>query len=165
MKNPRRVALVASLFLLVAATLAVALAPALLIQPFSRQTRRDLAVAFFLKRQGAWAGPLLAILALLVAVRLWRGARGWWRRPALILAVLLAVLPAWFVRQNHFEWMFHPVARASFAEATEPGLAEDSDMVLAVEIGGEAVAYPVRQLAYHHLVQDTAGGVPLIATY
>jgi len=25
---------------------------------------------------------------------------------------------------------------------------------MAVEINGEAAAYPVRQMAYHHLVQD-----------
>jgi hypothetical protein len=38
-------------------------------------------------------------------------------------------------------------------------------MVLAVEIGGESVAYPVRLMAYHHLVGDTVGGVPIVATY
>ena len=43
--------------------------------------------------------------------------------------------------------------------------ANDSDMVLAVENQGEAVAYPIRLMAYHHVVQDTVGGVPLVATY
>jgi hypothetical protein len=27
------------------------------------------------------------------------------------------------------------------------------------------VAYPVRQIAYHHLVEDSVGGVPIVATY
>jgi hypothetical protein len=27
------------------------------------------------------------------------------------------------------------------------------------------VAWPVRQMAYHHLVQDTVGGVPVVSTY
>jgi hypothetical protein len=27
------------------------------------------------------------------------------------------------------------------------------------------VAYPVRLMAYHHLVQDVVGGTPLVATY
>ena len=30
---------------------------------------------------------------------------------------------------------------------------------------GEAAAYPIRQLAYHHLVQDIVGGVPIVVTY
>jgi hypothetical protein len=38
-------------------------------------------------------------------------------------------------------------------------------MVLAVERGGERVAYPVRLMAYHHVVADTVGGVPIVATY
>ena len=43
-----------------------------------------------------------------------------------------------------------------------PGL---GDVVLAVRVGDDAVAYPVRQMAYHHVVQDTVGGVPIVATY
>ena len=31
--------------------------------------------------------------------------------------------------------------------------------------GGEAVAYPVNQLAYHHVLEDVIGGVPIVATY
>ena len=38
-------------------------------------------------------------------------------------------------------------------------------MVLAVDTGADAVAYPVRQLAYHHLVADAVGGTPVVATY
>ena len=30
---------------------------------------------------------------------------------------------------------------------------------------GEAAAYPIRQMAYHHLVHDTVGGVPVVVTY
>jgi hypothetical protein len=38
-------------------------------------------------------------------------------------------------------------------------------MVIAVEIAGDAVAYPVRQMAYHHLVNDVVGGRPVVSTY
>ena len=37
--------------------------------------------------------------------------------------------------------------------------------MLAVERNGEAAAYPVRQVAYHHIVQDVVGGVPVAVTY
>jgi len=37
--------------------------------------------------------------------------------------------------------------------------------VLCVTISGESVAYPVRLMAYHHLVGDTVGGTPIVATY
>ncbi len=47
----------------------------------------------------------------------------------------------------------------------KPDSLTDTDMVLAVEINGEAVAYPVRLMAYHHLVHDVVGGTPIVATY
>jgi hypothetical protein len=37
--------------------------------------------------------------------------------------------------------------------------------VLAVTVGEESVAYPIRLMGYHHLVGDTVGGVPIVATY
>ena len=51
------------------------------------------------------------------------------------------------------------------SSAAEANWVEDGDMVLAVEKNGEAAAYPVRQVAYHHVVQDVVGGVPIVATY
>jgi hypothetical protein len=32
-------------------------------------------------------------------------------------------------------------------------------------VNGDAVAYPVRQMAYHHLLNDAVGGVPVVSTY
>ena len=61
--------------------------------------------------------------------------------------------------------MFHPLANAAYVKANDASFVTDADIVLAVENNGEAVAYPVRLMAYHHLVQDTVGGVPLVATY
>ncbi len=38
-------------------------------------------------------------------------------------------------------------------------------LVLGVSINGEAKAYPIRFLGYHHHVQDTVGGKPIMVTY
>ena len=61
--------------------------------------------------------------------------------------------------------MFNPLAHSSYVKTGEASFVNDKDMVLAVEINKEAVAYPVRLMAYHHLVQDTVGGLPIVATY
>ena len=61
--------------------------------------------------------------------------------------------------------MFNPLANSAYAKASETDFVADDDMVLAVEVAGESVAYPVRLMAYHHLVGDTVGGVPIVATY
>ena len=38
-------------------------------------------------------------------------------------------------------------------------------MVIAVKISTYARAYPIRSLSYHHLVNDSLDGVPIVATY
>ena len=38
-------------------------------------------------------------------------------------------------------------------------------LVIGVVNNGEAKAYPIRFLGYHHQVQDTVGGKPVIVTY
>ena len=42
---------------------------------------------------------------------------------------------------------------------------DDSEQVLALEVGGEARAYPVQVLTQHEIVNDTVGGVPVAVTY
>ena len=38
-------------------------------------------------------------------------------------------------------------------------------LVIGVKINDEAKAYPIRFLGYHHQVQDTLGGEPIMVTY
>ena len=38
-------------------------------------------------------------------------------------------------------------------------------LVIGVMVGGDAKAYPIQYLGFHHQVQDTVGGKPLIITY
>jgi hypothetical protein len=38
-------------------------------------------------------------------------------------------------------------------------------MILAVRLGGEARAYPISQMAYHHVLNDVVAGVPIAVTY
>ena len=41
----------------------------------------------------------------------------------------------------------------------------DSDVVVGVEIDGDARAYPIRIIAWHEMVNDTIGGVPVSLAY
>ena len=152
------------LFLLVLAALVLVLTPAWFIQPFRPQTQTSLALSYALRRWSPVVTLLLAALAALLCLWLARGAR-WWRKVVLSAAFALICATAWLARQNHFEWMFRPLPAPAYARAGEANFVADADMVLAVRLNGEAVAYPVRQMAYHHVVADTVGGTPLVATY
>ena len=153
-----------TLLLLILAMLAMVAVPAFLIRPFSPQTPGGLAVAFALRRWAPLATVLALIAGLALAVSLWRGGR-WWSRALVVLALIPLAGAAWLARFNIFERMFAPLGASRFAPAAEANWVADGDMVLAVERNGEAAAYPVRQVAYHHIVQDVVGGVPVAVTY
>jgi uncharacterized membrane protein YhaH (DUF805 family) len=153
-----------SLLLVVAAAVAMVAIPVFVIMPFKAQTVAGVEWSYRLRRLSPLATVVATILFLALCVMLWRGGR-WPGRLAMValLAPLLAV--TWFARQNHFEWMFNPLPNADYARAGEAGFVADSDMVMAIEINGDAVAFPVREMAYHHVVNDVVGGKPITATY
>ena len=153
-----------SVCVLVVAVLAVVLTPVFLIMPFKAQTPRTLQVSFAMRSWSPLLTAVAATLLLVFAVMLWRGGR-WWSRIALVVLVLPALGATWLARQNHFEWMFNPLPNPAYAKAGDASFVDTNDRVLAITIGGESVAYPIRIMAYHHLVEDTVGGTPLVATY
>jgi hypothetical protein len=150
--------------LLAAAFTALAL-PIYVIRPFRAQGATELAVALAVSR---WK-PYLTILCLLLgawtAARLWRGARvpG---RLGVTLSVLLLAGMALLAQVNVFELMFQPMRDARFVPAAE-AVYEPETMVMAVRLGPkqEARAYPIRILAYHHLLNDVVAGEPIVSTY
>jgi len=145
-------------------SVAVVAIPVWLIMPFKAQTPGGIQLSYVFRR---WS-PILTILAagslIALSIYLWRAAR-WWTRGLLVITVLISLVPAWASRQNHFEWMFKQINRPEYGRAAEASNVADSDMVMAVEVNGEAAAYPIREMGYHHVVEDVVGGVPLVATY
>ena len=154
-----------SLLIIAASVLAVVAAPVWIIQPFRPQTGRGLAISYALRSWAPFATAAALVISFILVGWLWGGTRRWLAKIALVILLLPVIAAAWFARQNHFEWMFNPLVHSAYAKAAEAHFVGDQDMVLAVESNGEAVAYPVRLMAYHHLVQDTVGGTPLVATY
>jgi hypothetical protein len=154
-----------SLLLLTLVGLAIVLAPVWIIQPFRPQSQKDVAWSYVMRSWSPLVTIICSLLALALVVFLWPGAGRWWRKAALVVIVLPLLGVTWLARQNHFEWMFHPLPKPSYASSSEANFVADADMVMTVENNGEAVAYPIRLMAYHHVVQDTVGGTPIVATY
>jgi hypothetical protein len=152
------------LLLIIAAAMALVVVPLFLIQPFKPQTVGSLAVGYAVKSWAPWATVALAAVGLFLVARMWRGSR-WWAKAAMVVLLVPVALSVWASRQNVYEVMFNPLERPAYASADEAAYVGADDMVLAVERGGERVAYPVRLMAYHHIVADTVGGVPIAATY
>jgi hypothetical protein len=67
-------------------------------------------------------------------------------------------------RLNYFEWMFHPIAGPQFVAQSASKL-DPKEMILAVHMENDARAYPISQMAYHHILNDVVAGVPIAVTY
>ncbi len=153
------------LIVLLLVSIAFAIIPVFLIQPFRAQTARALEISYLLRRWSPLATLIMFVAAFGLLVWQWLHVRRWWRKTLLVIILLLTLVPTWFARQNHFEWMFNPLGHSNYVKAADAGFVRDSDMVLAVKINNEAVAYPVRLMAYHHVVPDVVGGTPICTTY
>jgi hypothetical protein len=151
-------------FLLIVVVLVVVLTPVFLIMPFKAQTSRTMEISYLMRRWSPWLTVLASLLILAIVVRLWMGGR-WFGRIALVILLLPALAATWLARQNHFEWMFNPLPNPAYAKAADASFVNGDDRLLAVTINGESVAYPIRLMGYHHVVEDTVGGTPIVATY
>ena len=60
---------------------------------------------------------------------------------------------------------FVPLDDPVFLAAEEAEYLGDDELVLGVEWADEVRAYPIRMLRYHHVVNDSVGGSPLLVTY
>ena len=139
--------------------------PVVLLHPFRPQTPFGVALAYELRRLAPAATLVLLGLALAALVALARGLRRRWQWAPLVLLLAPTLGACWFAWQNHFEWMFRPILDPAWAKVKDARFVADADMVIAVEVRGDAVAYPVRQMAYHHLLNDVVGGLPVVSTY
>jgi hypothetical protein len=137
--------------------------PAFIIRPCAHQSPRGLAVAMVLRQRAPMGTLAAAIVALVFAWLLWRGGN-LLRRVAVSAILVLVTFSAVMARLNYFEWMFHPVDAPAF-EAESASKLEKNEMVLAVAFNGDQRAYPISQMAYHHIVNDVVGGAPVAVTY
>jgi hypothetical protein len=163
MNRPENRGLWLLLGLLTVLSLSLFLVPAFVIRPFRHQSERALGLAIAVKRiaPAPTVAALVGVLAL--GSRRWRNSSRW-LRTGIVVALVLTAASAVMVRQNYFEWMFHPITAAGFVSAGDAHVS-DKEMVMAVGIGQEARAYPIVQMAYHHILNDTVGEVPIVVTY
>jgi hypothetical protein len=145
------------------ATMALFLVPAYVIRPFHYQSPRALTIAVTVKGWARVATLVGTTASALLALALWPKAHTW-ARVGLGAAMLLVVACATMSHLNYFEWMFHPVPQPGFVSAESAKL-DPGEMVLALNFNNDARAYPVSQMAYHHIVNDFVGDVPVVVTY
>lgn len=137
--------------------------PAFVIRPFSYQSPKSLMLAMEIRQYAPVWTVVLLVAALLLSITMWRAA-GIGKKTLLVLGLALASFATVMSRLDYFEWMFHPLPAPGF-ESAESTKLDPKQMVMAVKFGSDARAYPIRAMAYHHVVNDVVSGVPIVVTY
>ena len=137
--------------------------PAFIIRPFRYQSPRALWFSLALRQHAAWGTLVAAVVCVVLALAMWTSVNKWGKK-LLIAAMGLVAFSAVMARMNYFEWMFHPIAAPGF-EAEAASKLDAGEMIMAVRLGGDARAYPISEMAYHHILNDVVNGVPIAVTY
>lgn len=149
------------IFLLVA----LEIAAVYFIMPFPGSQQFDtVEFAYALDRYGVYLRVMLfGALAGLVLYSVRKGMRV----PRITLAIALVLYVALFIGIRTMmtaEAMFlEPGVKRFIAGVKDT--AQLDKVIIGVAINGEARAYPIQILGYHHQVRDTVGAQPLLVTY
>ena len=149
------------LALVAVASLAI---PLFVIRPFRSQGATELTFALAVRQAAPWVTAICAAGIGFAALGAWRRVPRAWQRIAVVGLCSVAIAAACLSRVNVFERMFHPYEAPAFGSVAEVAVDLD-DKVLAVRIGEDAKAFPIRTMGYHHIVNDTIGGRPVAVTY
>jgi hypothetical protein len=145
------------LFALTILDVALIIAPLVAALPPVNQTPSMLAAVRFVQT----VAPILSVgVAVMAAIVLWR--RRSWSAAALLVVSMGCVTLS---RVNLLERVFAPARGAETVGIASFHDVRDTDMVIGVVIGGQSRAYPVRYLAYHHMLNDQLGSTALLPTY
>jgi hypothetical protein len=124
------------------------------------QQMNSIDLAYFLYK---WRWIFRGLFAAMIFIGLFRSQ---WKRKWLLFFPLAIVAAA--VYMTNFvmaaDAMFKQPKQLLLVSAASNKV-DSNRLVLGVSINGEAKAYPIRFLGYHHHIQDTVGGKPIMVTY
>ncbi len=135
------------------------------IMPFpGSQQNNTIGIAYWLDRNIIWIRLLLLAAIAYPALLILRRSKMWSKVLLSFGLVVYAVVFYFFNFRFLAEKMFYQPRIKSFAAGNNNKVKENK-LVLGIDINGEAKAYPLQLIGYHHQVTDMVGGTPVMVTY
>jgi len=135
------------------------------LMPFpGSQVGDTVTYAYWLDRSVVWIRVLVLMLACFALVAVFKRGRTWEK---IVLPLTLAAYAVVFFAFNFrlpADKIFYQPVNKNFAAATDFDM-DRSKLVIGVVIDGQAKAYPIQLIGYHHQVIDTVGKTPVMVTY
>jgi hypothetical protein len=125
------------------------------------QEMNSIDVAYFLYTLRWVFRALFGLMILYSFIMLWPNRRKWLRIIAVIPTVIAVYFFNFVMAADH---MFLEPAELILKNPAENKVPLDR-LVIGIVHNGEAKAYPIEFITYHHQVQDNIGGKPVIVTY
>ncbi len=135
------------------------------IMPFpGSQKSNTIEIAYFLNNYISGFRVIGLILVLPAMIYIFRNSR-WWKKILLSFFVLLYATVLYFFNFKFLaDKMFYQPKNKVVATVADNKV-DSTKLVIGVSINGQASAYPIEIIGYHHQVQDTVGGGPVMVTY
>ncbi len=135
------------------------------IMPFpGSQQHQTLGLAYFIGRN-IWLFRLVGLALVLVPViSVIRSGKTVQRIAVAGIALFYFVVFFFFNFRFEADKMFRQPRDLRFAGAADNQIPLDN-LIIGVDSGGEAKAYPIQLIGYHHQVRDSAGQTPVMITY
>lgn len=124
------------------------------------QKMNSIDVAWFLYR---WRWVFRVVFGLLIAAGLLKST--WMRKWVLLISMVLIAVVVYMANfKMAADHMFYQPKKLLLVNAAENKV-DSQRLVIGIINNGEAKAYPIQFLGFHHQVQDSIGGMPVIVTY
>ena len=124
------------------------------------QQMNSIDLAYFLYK---WRWIFRGLFAAMIFIGLFRSQ--WKRKWLLFFPIAIVAIVIYMANfKMAADAMFKQPKQLLLASA-ESNKVDPNRLILGVSINGEAKAYPIRFLGYHHHIQDTVGGKPIMVTY
>lgn len=132
-----------------------------LIMPMpGSQQMNSIDIAYFLYK---WRWVFRGLFGLMMLAGLFRST--WKRKWVPVLPILLIMAVIYMANfKMAADHMFYKPETVSLVAAAQNKV-DNERLVLGVVENGEAKAYPVQYLGFHHQVEDVVGGKPVLITY
>jgi len=135
------------------------------IMPFpGSQYRNTIAFAYWISNNMVWIRLMALALVIFSLLNVLKNGRNLVKIVLSFCLVLYAVIFFFFNYRFQADKMFHQPKQKIFAAGAND-TTDKNELVIGVAINGEAKAYPIRIIGYHHQVMDTVGHTPVMVTY
>jgi len=135
------------------------------IMPFpGSQHENTIGLAYWISNNIWWIRILALVLLISPLISVFGNGKIWKKIVLSLIIIFYAVVFFFFNYRFEADKMFYQPKQKMFVAASMD-TTNKNKLVIGVAINGEAKAYPMQIIGYHHQVMDTIGNTPVMVTY